>query len=169
MELNEKLPVRFKYLVEVIRAGVVIDSETVDNIVPTEGLNHILNTVLKGGTPIAAWYVGLFEGNYTPVAGLTAATITGAATECTAYAESTRVAWTGGTVASGAVDNTASKAEFSINAAKTVYGGFLISASAKSATTGTLISAVRFATAKVLESGDVLRITAGLTLTPVAD
>ena len=167
MQVNASIPFRFKYHIEVVRNGVVLDEETAYNIVPTEGLDHVLNTVMKAGTPVAAWFIGLFEGNYTPVAGVTAATIATSATESTAYAESTRVAWTGGSVSAGVVDNSASRAEFTINASKTIYGGFLVSAAAKGGTTGTLISAVRFATAKVLEAGDVLRISAGITLTSV--
>lgn len=158
------LGIHFKYTVEHIRNGAVIDREVVYNLVPTEGLNHILNTVLKAGAQATSWYVSIFEGNYTPTAGITAATFTATAGECTAYASATRPAWTGGTVSAGAVDNTAAKADFVMTADKTVYGGVLISASAKSSTSGVLISAVRFVSAKVLINGDTLRITAGLSL-----
>lgn len=155
----------FEYLFEILRDGVVIDSFTEKNLVPTEGLNHFLNVEFKGATQIGTWYLGVYEGNYTPVSTITAATISAAATETTAYNETTRVAFVPGTVASGAVDNSASRAEFTLNATKTIYGGFLSSASAKGATTGVLVSAVKFSSPKSLVSGDVLRVTASFTLT----
>lgn len=84
--------VGFTYLVEHVRGGVVIDREVVHNLVPTEGLNYILEAALRGGAALSTWYIALFEGNYTPVAGVTAATFPAAATECTAYDQATRVA-----------------------------------------------------------------------------
>lgn len=163
--MNTDLNAGFTYLVEVVgEDGVVREAEVVHNIMPLEGLNHTINAVLKGGTQITTWYVGIYEGNYTPVPGDNASTFPTSSTECTAYAESVRQTLTLGSVAGGAVDNTASKAAFTMNAAKTVYGGFISSASAKSATSGTLLSAVRFSSPKVLTATDVLRVTAGFTL-----
>ena len=63
------------------------------------------------------------------------------------------------------LDNSASRAEFTMNAAKTIYGAFMTSAPAKGATTGVVISSVRFSAAKNLVATDILRITAGMTLT----
>ena len=60
------------YHVELVRNGEVVDSETVRNIVPIEGLNHAVSVIMKQGAQAAAWYVGLFEGNYSPVPGDTA-------------------------------------------------------------------------------------------------
>lgn len=161
---DSRLVIGFEYNVEHIRRGKVIATEKVKNLVPTEGLNHILSTVFKAGTQLTSWYVGIFEGNYTPVLGLTAATVASASTESTAYTSATRVAWASGSVSAGTLDNSASKAEFIMNADKTIYGGFLISSNAKGGSAGVLGSAVRFATAKVLETDDTLRITAGLIL-----
>jgi len=158
----------FNYLVQILdQHGNVRESEVVHNLMPTEGLNHMLGVTLKGVAQVAAWYVGVFEGNYTPVPGDTAAAFPASATESTAYAEATRRALTLGSVVAGAVDNSASRAEFTLNAAKTLYGGFISSASAKGATSGVLLSAVRFSSPKVLASGEVLRVTAGFTLVSV--
>lgn len=106
----------------------------------------------------------MYEGNYTPIAGDTAATFPASATESAAYAEATRPALVLGAVTAGAVDNVASRAEFTANASKTFYGGFVSSAAAKGSTSGVLLSAVRFASPKVLSSGEILRVTAGFTL-----
>lgn len=150
---------------ELVRDGVVIDQWSEHNLVTTEGLNHLLNVTFKGSTQASTWYVGLFEGNYTPVAGDTAATFPASATESTAYDETTRQLWNTDAVSSGAVNNGTNKAIFTINATKTLYGMFLTSASAKSATSGTLFSATRFSTSRSVIDNDELRVTYTLTAT----
>lgn len=150
-----------------IRNGVIIDEWEDKNLVVNEGLNSILGVMFNAATQITTWYIGIFEGNYTPVATVTAATITSASTESTAYAEATRVAYVEAAPSSQSITNSASRATFTINATKTIYGAFLVSASAKSATTGTLFSAARFSSAKNVESADELLITYTLTASSV--
>lgn len=156
----------FTYLIETIKDGVVIDSETVHNLIPTEGINYLISTGLKGGAAITSWYVGLYEGAYTPIAGDTAATFPAAATESTAYAETARQALTLGTVSGGSVDNSASLAQFTGNTnGKVIQGGFIVSAPTKGAATGTLISAVKFSSPKPFDAGIILRVSAGFQIT----
>lgn len=166
-EIREVERLGFEYLIEIVRRGEVVDREVVHNLVPLEGLNYLAGILLKQVVPATAWFIGLYEGNYTPVTGDTAATFPGSSTESTAYAEATRQAFTSGVVSGGEADNSAAVAQFTCNVAapatKTLYGGFISSVAAKSAVSGTLLSAVKFASPKVLGNGDVLRITAGLT------
>ena len=147
----------FKF--EHVRDGKVIDVWEDHNLVVTEGLNSILDVVLHGSSQITTWYVGLFEGNYTPVAGLTAATVTSASTESTAYDETTRVQYVEAAASAGSTTNSASKATFTINATKTMYGAFLISENTKSGTSGTLLACTKFATARSVVSADQLLVT----------
>lgn len=164
--MSEKAKIGFVYKFEVLDNGIVVaETPPVHNIMPTAALNHVLDVLMKAGTQYPNWYVGLFEGNYTPTAGATMVSLIADATECTAYSETTRPAFTGDAIASGAIQNTATKAEFTFTAAKTIYGGFISSNNVKSATTGMLLSAVRPASSVVVASGNVLRVTAGLTLT----
>ena len=141
------------------------------NILPTEGLNSLLDVALHGATQITAWYLGLFSGAVTPGASLTAATVTSVLTEITSgtegYSESTRVAWDEAAASAGAITNTASKAAFTIVTATslTVNGCFLASASAKGATTGKLMSATRFASARSLSDADIFNLGYSLSLT----
>jgi len=144
--------------------GLITDREVVHNLTPEEGENHILNVILKGLSPVTTWYVLPYEGNYTPLNSDTGATFPASATECTTYVESTRQLFVPGTVAAGAVDNSASPASFTSNSNKTIYGGALVSAAAKGATSQVLLSAVRFATARNFDTGTLLRITASMTL-----
>jgi hypothetical protein len=119
---------------------------------------------MAGGAAVSSWYIGLYSGNYTPVITDTAATFPGSATEFTGYTNATRGALTAGAVSGGAWSNTATPFDFTFNTGGTIYGGFISSASAKSATTGTLLSAVKFSASKTVASGEILRITAGITL-----
>lgn len=144
---------------QLIREGEVIDEWEDHNLVVNEGLNKLLDVMFAGDTQIGTWYIGLFEGNYTPVATVTAATITSASTECTAYDESARVAFNEAAASSQSITNSANKATFTFNASKTIYGAFLVSASAKSATSGVLFSAARFGSSKSVVSSDQLDLT----------
>lgn len=153
------------YTIEVIRGGAVVDSETVHNLMPEEGRNHAVSVITKGATQVPTWYIGLFEGNYVPVDSDKASTFPTSATESTAYLPATRVEFVEGAVAAGVVENTASRAEFTATAAKTIYGAFLVSAQAKGAVTGVLMSAARFTAPKTLQIDDVLRVTASFSLT----
>lgn len=155
----------FNYIVEHVRDGVVIDTEHVKNLIPTEGLAHMLDVTCKGGSQVATWYVAPYEGNYTPQATDTAASLPAAAVECTAYAEATRPTWVEGAVSGGTVTNVDSKAEFTMNATKTIYGCWLASVSGKGSTAGTVLSVVRFPASKTFQSGDTMRITAPVSLT----
>lgn len=150
---------------KIVRDGKVIDEWEDSNLVVTEGLNHILSIELAAGTQITNWYLAPYEGNYTPVAGVTAATIAAASTECTAYTSSTRVAWTPGAASGGVISNSGSPATFTFNATKTIYGAFLISNSTKSATSGTLFSASLFSSSKSVVNLDQLILTYSFTLT----
>lgn len=153
----------FAYFVDHIRNGEVIGTEQVHNLIPTEGLNHILGVTLKAATQQPNWYIGLYEGNYTPTSTITAATVVATATECTAYTQGSRPAWVGGSVANGFVTNTDSRAEFTMNATKSVYGAFVVSSATKSSGSGVLISIARFSTVKNVESGDTLLVRAEFT------
>lgn len=155
----------FNYEFEVERDGVIIERFTEKNLIPTEGLNHMLSVVCAGGSQVGTWFVGIFEGDYTPLATNTAANFPALATESTAYVESTRQTWVEGAVTAGAVSNSANKAEFTLNANKTIYGCFLSSVATKGATTGVLLSVVRFATPKAFTAGDIVRVTAPVSLT----
>ncbi len=113
----------------------------VPNLIPNEGLNNALTQIYK--TPAAlSWFVGLVDNaGFTAFAAAdTAAQIGGSNgwAECVAYTEAVRQALTLGAVAAQSVDNSASLATFTINATKTLKGGFIATSSVKGGTAGTL-------------------------------
>jgi hypothetical protein len=138
-----------------------------DNLVVTEGLNYIVGVALKSVTQITTWFIAPFSGAVTVQATWTAANFTTNSTEVTGYASATRPAWTGGSVTAGAVNSFAAKAEIKATSTITIRGAGMLSASAKSATTGTLLGASRFGSDKVLDTDEILDIGYGLTITAV--
>lgn len=142
--------------------------EEMDNIVPNVGLNDVLEQYLKGAGYTAAFFVGLTDGTPTVAAGDTMASHPGWA-ELAAYDEATRPALTLGTVAAQSVDNSASRAVFTISANSTTIGGaFIATVNTKSGTGGVLYSVAAFnAGDKGLDDGDTLNVTVTCTATAV--
>lgn len=133
--------------------------EVSPNLIVTEGLNYILASALGAVAQKTTFYVALFGGNVTPVAGWTGANFTANATEFTNYDEATRVLWADDAVAAGVIGNNATPAEFTISTGGgTVRGAALIEASAKSSTSGILVAAARFASDKVMAATEELRV-----------
>lgn len=137
-------------------AGNLKWTEAYKNLITTEGLNLLITRSFKTVAPDVNWFVGL-KGAGTIAAGDTMASHAGWA-EVTGYSEATRPAFTPGTVASGAVSNSASKAVFTANASVTAAGAFLTTNSAKGGASGSLYGVGNFTTSRALESGDTLSV-----------
>lgn len=151
------------YQVECVRDGKVIWVDEFDNLVVDAGLNDSLDKHLKGSSYTAAWYVGLTEGTPSFAAADTAASHAGWVEE-TDYSEAVRQTLTLGTVSAKSVDNSASKAVFSINGSATVGGAFVITLNTKGGTTGVLYGGGAFTGGnRSVISGDTLNVTITLT------
>lgn len=144
--------------------GRILGRETIRNVFTTEGMNYVLDAALGSRAKLNAFFLGLFEANYTPTTADTAAAFPAAATETTAYTPSTRVAFTPNAVSAATISNVGLEGQFTFTADKTIYGAFVASAQAKGATTGVLISAARFGSAQVAKTGNVLQLQAGCQL-----
>lgn len=141
--------------------------------VTTEGKNDTLSKYFKGSAYTATWFVGLVDNTgFTAFAATdTAAKITTTANppttngwqESTAYSEANRQTLTLGTPSAGSVDNSASKATFSINATATLKGGFVVSNSTKGGTSGILYGEGAFSATRAVVSGDSVQVTVTLT------
>ena len=137
-----------------------------ENLVVTEGRNHILEIVIANGTQVSTWYMAPFSGNVTVVDTWTAANYDSNSTEFTNYTEATRQAYVEGTPSGGSINNTASKAAFTIDTGGgTVWGCGLLSDSTKNSTSGTLLSAAKFASERSLVETDILNIGYTINLT----
>lgn len=135
------------------------------NLVVNVGLQDMNNKYFTGSAYTAAWYIGLYgaAASNNPAASDTAASHAGW-TEITPYSNATRPAATFGAATSAdpsVITNSASPAQFSINASNTVGGAFLISNNTKGGTTGILFSASDFQSPgdRAVTSGDTLNVT----------
>ncbi len=133
------------------------------NICTDEGLNRLLDVMFHATTQITTWYVAIFESNTSPAAGTTYATPV--FTESSAYDEATRPEFVGAAASSKSLTNSANKAEFTINATKTIYGGALVgggtAANTKGDTAGggVMYCASQFGSSKSVVDDDILRVT----------
>lgn len=153
----------FTYIAEVVdkATGAVREREVVKNLMPIEGINHMIATQLKGGPQINNWYVSVYENAYTPLPSDTMAMFPAAAGENVDYVGSSRPLFNSGAVANGTVDNVGNVIELEFSDDTVIHGGFISSSATKGGTSGVLLSAVRFASPKSVDSSSVLRITAG--------
>lgn len=148
-----------------------LDEQFDPNLLPNEGLVYLLSVGLNNGAKLATWYLSIYAGNYTPLAGLTAASYPATAAEITSntegYTEPTRPVWTPTAPTTPLIDNLANKAAFTIATASslTVNGAALLSEATKGAVTGKLISATKFNTARTLYNTDVFNLAYRVTLT----
>ena len=144
--------------------GNVKWTETIEaNLVTNAGESYMLQAGLDNQTQIGVWYIGLTDGTPTVAETDTMATHAGWV-EVVAYSEATRQTWTGGTESGQSIDNSASKAVFSINGTATIGGAFLNSANDKSGTTGTLYAVGAFTGGdRSVVNTDVVEVTATFT------
>lgn len=149
--------------------------EKTHNLVVDTGLQYMNSVALYGGAQTTTWYIGLYgaAASNSPAAGNTMASHSGW-TEVTAYDEATRrtCSFAAPTITSSSVSvitNSATTAEFTMNATTTVGGAFLTSDNTKGGTTGTLFSAADFQSPgdRSVVDNDILRVTYTFTLTAV--
>lgn len=151
--------------VEVIRESELKWADGFNNLVVTEGRNLLLDTTLDDTAPSAglSWYVGLKDTG-SPAAADVMASHAGWSELSAIYSEGTRPAFTGGSAASGSIDNSASKAAFSITSGDDVYGAFLCNENTKGGTDGKLYGAGDFSSARSVINGDTLNVTVTCTI-----
>jgi hypothetical protein len=146
-------------------------SDPEKNLLPTEGLLWLLKCLDGHGTPVAS-YIALHANTTTVLATHTAAGYTATFGEITSgsegYEESTRVEWvTADPSVTAVMNNYASPASFTIITASTltVNGVALLTASAKGATTGALVSASKFGATRTFSDDDTFDVKYQLGLT----
>jgi hypothetical protein len=150
--------------------------EAYPNLITTQGKNDMLDKHLAGSSYTAAWYIGLITStSYTAVAaGDTAAQINGSngwkeagPTTGPNYSGSNRIAASFGSAASGGVKSTSAASVFAMGASGTIKGSFIVSALAKDATTGILLSAGLFSAPgdQTVTSVSTLNVSYSATLT----
>lgn len=147
----------------------VQDGECEFNLMPQVAIDHIASLIRgSGATPIANWYMGLFEGNYVPTAGVTAADLPGVVGECQAYDEASRPLWAHTYDGESVIGNETNLTVFTMNATKRINGAFLCSNGAKGGNTGLILSICRFDTPRDVTPGQEFGVGGLLTLIPTS-
>lgn len=170
---KESIALQHKFLCEYVDPNPAKSwSELIDNLIPTVGLDKILNDSYAAKSPDAAFAVGLITGPGvgSVVAGDTMASH-GGWTENTGYSDAGRPSTTFGApgAGSGVRQSVGSACVFNINSNGTIGGMFLVSGTAgtsagqigqKGGTGGTLRGAGAFSSGdKPVSSGGTLTVT----------
>ncbi len=113
--------------------------DTIHNLIPTEGLNHIINSAYVSGNSAPAIYAGLIISGGVLSTGDIMSSHSGW-TETDTYSETARPACTLIAAVGGGTTNSASPATFTINGTVTLYGIFLcLGSSVKSGSDGIIM------------------------------
>lgn len=142
-----------------------------DNLIPTEGLAHILNVSLGTTAKPAGLYLALFSGATAPAANWGAASFAAVASEIVSqtegYTAATRPVWIPVNTNTGSIDNLASVASLTIATASqlNVTGAALLTNSTRGGTTGALVSASLYAAPRVFQNGDIYELGYRINLT----
>lgn len=158
----------FTYTTEIQRHDGRVERAEDHNLLPQEAIDFVAGLLRGSEAAIGNWYVGLFESNTVPDAAFKAADLPSLLTECTAYDEATRPAWTHSYDGKAVIDSLGNKATFTFNQAKRIYGAFIVSTSTKGGSGGRLLSIARFASPKDIDAGEPFTLAAGLTLIPTS-
>lgn len=142
------------------------------NRIVKEGLIHMLNVALGTKAKPEKYYLALFSGSATPDANWTAANFAANANEITSmsegYTSPTRPEWVPVNATNDTfIDNMNAVAHLTIAATSSlnVNGCALLTNSSRGGTTGTLVSATKYATTRVLQDGDTYDVGYRLALT----
>lgn len=146
------------------RNGNVLSVEEAPNIVPMAGLNYLLGAAFTGASQFTTWYLGLFDNNWNPTSIDTMATLIASAGENKDYTGTARQAITFPAVSEGALSTLDDPNVFAFTSSETIRGAFITTSPTWDGTTGLLVSAVLFPTAKTLVSGETLRVPVGFSL-----
>lgn len=147
------------FTVECVRNGVIVWTEEFCNMVVNEGLNDSLDKHLKGAAYTAGWFVGLTDASPITAPDNNMVLHPGWS-EADEYDEATRQLLVLGSVANGSVDNSASKASFTINADILIGGAFIVNDNVKNGTAGILYGVGPFTGSnRDCQIGDTLNVT----------
>lgn len=143
------------------------------NIFTTQGMARLLNIMFHDIAKAASeiWYVGIYKQNVTPALGDTAAAKLGAAGD---YGEcqdadyddplTNKPQYNTADTATAVITNAdTTKAHYVMDASITVYGAFLSTDAAKTATTGYLMCAKKFTASRAVIADDELYVSYQIT------
>ena len=126
------------------------------NVVTTAGKTDMLQQYFLGSSYVASWYCGLKNAG-TAVVGDTMASHAGW-TENITYSQPARPTVVFAAASAASINNSASRAAFSMTGTTTVAGCFMCNNSTISGTSGVLYNAIDFAQARNVLNGDTITV-----------
>lgn len=145
--------------------------ERTPNLIVDEGLTHILNIALGSTPKPSSFHLALFSGSTAPAANWTASNFATVASEIVSmsegYSSPTRPEWTPTNTSGKSIDNMDAVASLTIATTSelNVTGAAMLTNSTKGGTTGKLISATKYPSARVFQDGDTYDVGYRLSLT----
>lgn len=163
--MSEQVEVKgFQWTVEIVdECGNIAHKETRFNLIPSQGMDFLVRSPFGDTAPVSTFYLGLFRGNYVPTPATSAVDIPTNMNEFVEYSEAQRPSWDRSFSAPSSMDNSASKASFTVTQDRTIYGAFLVSDPVKGGNSGLVLSCVRFASPQTVTAGQVVNLSGGLT------
>ncbi len=157
-EVHEGLLLKGRFVIERWSPyGVRLGRYHFPNQVLLAGMKSILDIMFDAGTQITTWYMGLIGGSTVTIDEDDTPSSHSGWTEDQNYDEATRPIWNPrAATASGKIKNSSSS-EFTMNAATTIRGLFIISENTKGGTSGTLWSAATLDAVQVVSGSEILR------------
>ena len=140
------------------------------NLVVNEGIAHILNVALGAKAKASGYYLALFSGSTAPAANWTAANFASVAGEIVSlsegYTNATRPQWNPTDTNGNSIENLATVASVTIATTSqlNVTGAALLTNATRGGSTGTLISATKYAAARTFQNNDVYELSYRLSL-----
>ena len=147
------------YIGEVVSPdGTILQRGEDKNLNPQSGVDYVAGLFMGTTSVISPWYVGVYEGDYTPTKAAKASDLPSTIIESVAYSQASRPVWDKTYDGISLITSINSRASLTFTSDKTIFGGFVISESAKGGNSGVLLSIVRFATPYVIPAGSTLQL-----------
>ena len=155
-DANRRVRVKGVVTTRCFRDGKLLWEDTSDNIVFNAGLVYLIGVALGAVTQTATWFCGLLDASPT----FSATNSFTDLAELTEYTLATRPTWIDASTAVGQRDNSGTVAAYTISAACTCGGVFLVATNTKGANSATVYSGVAFTGGnRILANSDKLEVT----------
>lgn len=150
------------FKIEVFRKGVLVETRDLPNGITDEGKDALLDIMFHAATQVTTWYIGLIDNaGFTALADTDTHDSHAGWTENTDYDEATREEFVEAAASSQSITNSASVAEFTMNATVAIKGMFMASISTKGSisSAATLWCTAAFSSVLNVIDDDLIRVT----------
>lgn len=145
------------------KEGELLSSERFVNLIPDAGRDMLINAGLQGGSQHSNFYIGIYTNDRTPLYTDTAVELSEYG-EISTVDETERPLWNPSPLVNGVLESSANPAVFTASAEFTARGAFLVTTQPFGTNSGVLLSVAAASSPKVVETGEILRVPAGISV-----